>query len=389
MDLEGWRSLNAKEGEAGRPPGAASTGWGRESLAPGDAVPVPRQRHPRQWAAGHFRGGAPSGLRRVPPCEGFLGRREGGSPRERRASDTTSARQRERDHGPPTPSFHQTRTVGYGRKRRRLRGSRGPRSNDVAEKGPAAVERGGGDARQTASRGSRSLDNYRDHEAKARDWAAGRGGGRIASTAGADPDSRDRRLQRWRKEGTHTYPKRSNRSLRVESRPGGSWGSVRAQRRKTRLPWSGRRGGAGAGEAKGLVVGGNSGDLSWQCAQSAPRGQDLVGGQGSPMQDRPPSGDRARQRAWGLASAQPGPPHRRGGRGGPHVGGHACRWASLRGGRGAPRAVPGTPAGRGGREAEGDGALEPAVRGSQCCRLWGTRDLAREDTGASAQADTQ
>lgn len=171
--------------------------------------------------------------------------------------------------------------------------------------------------------------------------------------------------------------------------PGGSWGSVRAQRRKTRLPWSGRRGGAGAGEAKGLVVGGNSGDLSWQCAQSAPRGQDLVGGQGSPMQDRLPSGDRARQRAWGLASAQPGPPHRRGGRGGPHVGGHACRWASLRGGRGAPRAVPGTPAGRGGREAEGDGALEPAVRGSQCCRLWGIRDLAREDAWASAQADTQ
>lgn len=200
------------------------------------------------------------------------------------------------------------------------------------------MERGGGDAGQTASRGSRSLDNYRDHEAKARDWAAGRGGGRIASTAGAVPDSRDRRLQRWRKEGTHTYPKRSNRSLRVESRPGGSWGSVRAQRRKTRLPWSGRRGGAGAGEAKGLVVGGNSGDLSWRCAQSAPRGQDLVGGQGSPMQDRPPSGDRARQRAWGLASAQPGPPHRRGAEAGrtwgvTRAGGPVCVAAGVPRGR--------------------------------------------------------
>lgn len=89
----------------------------------------------------------------------------------------------------------------------------------------------------------------------------------------------------------------------------------------------------------------------------------------------------------GLSAARTTPSA--GGRGGPHVGGHACRWASLRGGRGAPRAVPGTPAGRGGREAEGDGALEPAVRGSQCCRLWGIRDLAREDAWASAQADTQ
>lgn len=142
-----------REGGRGRPtPGGGLDRLGTRKPGPRRRRPRPRQGRPRQWAAGHFRGGAPSGLRRVPPCEGFLGRREGGSPRERRASDTTSARQRERDHGPPTPSFHQTRTVGYGRKRRRLRGSRGPRSNDVAEKGPAAVERGGGDAGQTASR---------------------------------------------------------------------------------------------------------------------------------------------------------------------------------------------------------------------------------------------